>query len=100
MGVSKIMLFTTAILLYLFGCLHGVNSATAYFSTNDLQGLQSLWLAWKNNTPNTDTNLAFWTSEIGQPAYPCYNAATNWRGVTCLRYPDGNGNTNTLVIGL
>jgi len=65
-------------------------------------GLQSLWLAWKNNTPNTDTNLAFWTSQTGQPGYPCYNAATNWRGVTCLRYliQNGNGNTNTWVIGL
>jgi high-affinity nickel permease len=34
MGVSKIM-FTIAILLYLFGCLHGVDSQRAYFSTND-----------------------------------------------------------------
>lgn len=49
-------------------------------------GLQSLWLAWKNNTPNTATNLAFWTSEPGLPAYPCYNGATNWRGVLCMRY--------------
>ncbi|KAH9564112.1 hypothetical protein CY35_04G007200 [Sphagnum magellanicum] len=99
MGVSKIM-FTIAILLYLFGCLHGVDSAQ--FSQSDLWGLQSLWLAWKNNTPNTDTNLAFWTSQTGQPGYPCYNAATNWRGVTCLRYliQNGNGNTNTWVIGL
>jgi hypothetical protein len=66
-------------------------------------GLQSLWLAWKNNTPNTDTNLAFWTSQTGQPGYPCYNAATNWRGVTCLRYPDDqneDGDTFTRVIGL
>ncbi len=42
MGVSKIMLFTTAILLYLFGCLHGVNSATAYFSTNDCKFFKNL----------------------------------------------------------
>ncbi|CAM6039223.1 unnamed protein product [Sphagnum compactum] len=103
MGVSKIILFTIAIVLYLFGCLHGVNSqAIAYFYETDLWGLQSLWLAWKNNTPNTDTNLAFWTSENGQPEYPCYNAATNWHGVTCLRYviTNGNGSTNTWVIGL
>ncbi|CAK9216804.1 unnamed protein product [Sphagnum troendelagicum] len=103
MGVSKIVLFTIAILLYLFGCLHGVDSqiAYAYFSSNDLWGLQSLWLAWKNNTPNTDTNLAFWTSQNGQPGYPCYNAATNWRGVTCLRYVINEiGSTNTWVIGL
>ncbi|KAH9530405.1 hypothetical protein CY35_U001000 [Sphagnum magellanicum] len=103
MGVSKIMLFTIAILLYLFGCLHGVNSEIIweYFIANDLWGLQSLWQAWKNNTPNTDTNLAFWTSN-NQPQYPCYNAAANWRGVTCLRYdiPNGNGNQDTRVIGL
>ncbi|KAH8963422.1 hypothetical protein BDL97_04G009600 [Sphagnum fallax] len=101
MGVPKIM-FTIVILLYLFGCLHGVDSQIAYFSANDLWGLQSLWLAWKNSTPNTDTNLAFWTSQTGQPAFPCYNAATNWRGVTCLRYSDqnGDGNTQTWVIGL
>jgi len=103
MGVSKIMLFTIAILLYLFGCLHGVNSEIIweYFIANDLWGLQSLWQAWKNNTPNTDTNLAFWTSN-NQPQYPCYNAATNWRGVTCLRYdiPNGNGSQDTRVIGL
>ncbi|KAH9564162.1 hypothetical protein CY35_04G010600 [Sphagnum magellanicum] len=100
MGVSKIM-FTIAILLYLFGCLHGVDSAIAYFFDNDSWGLQSLWLAWKNNTPNTDTNLAFWTLQTGQPGYPCYNAATNWRGVTCLRYPyDQDGDTITRVIGL
>ncbi|KAH9555981.1 hypothetical protein CY35_08G145600 [Sphagnum magellanicum] len=103
MGVSKIMLFTIAILLYLFGCLHGVNFEIIweYFIANDLWGLQSLWQAWKNNTPNTDTNLAFWTSN-NQPQYPCYNVASNWRGVTCLRYdiPNGNGSQNTRVIGL
>ncbi|CAM6027218.1 unnamed protein product [Sphagnum balticum] len=101
MGVSKIMLFTIAILLYLFGCLHGVNSEIIweYFYANDFWGLQSLWQAWKNNTPNTDTNLAFWTSNN---QYPCYNAASNWRGVTCLRYdiPNGNGSQDTRVIGL
>jgi len=65
-------------------------------------GLQSLWLAWKNNTPNTDMNLAFWTSQIGQPGFPYYNVATNWRGVTCLQYliQNKNGNMNTWVIGL
>ncbi|KAH8952988.1 hypothetical protein BDL97_08G000900 [Sphagnum fallax] len=100
MGVSKIMLFTIAILLYLFGCLHGVNSEIIweYFWANDLWGLQSLWQAWKNNTPNIDTNLAFWN----QSQYACYNAANNWRGVTCLRYdiPNGNGSQDTRVIGL
>ncbi|CAM6039831.1 unnamed protein product [Sphagnum compactum] len=101
MGVSKIMLFTIAILLYLLGCLHGVNSEIEWFSANDLWAFQSLWQAWKNNTPNTDTNLAFWTSN-NLPQYPCYNAASNWRGVTCLRSDsqDGSGNQNTWVIGL
>ncbi|CAM6065206.1 unnamed protein product [Sphagnum tenellum] len=101
MGVSKIMLFTIAILLYLFGCLHGVNSQIwELFSPNDLWALQSLWQAW-NNTPNIDTNLAFWTSS-NHIFFPCYNAASNWRGVTCLRsdIPNGNGNQNTWVIGL
>jgi hypothetical protein len=103
MGVSKIMLFTIAILLYLFGCLHGANSQIwEIFSVNDMWGLQSLWQAWKNNTPNIDTNLAFWTSSNNQAFYPCYNAVSNWRGVTCLRsdIPNGNGNQNTWVIGL
>ncbi|CAK9202714.1 unnamed protein product [Sphagnum troendelagicum] len=82
--------FTFAFLLCLFGCIHGVYSnrvTSADFSENDWWGLQSLWLAWKNNTPNTATNLAFWTSELGTPVYPCYNGTTRWRGVLCIRYP-------------
>jgi hypothetical protein len=102
MGVSKIMGSTFAFLLCLFGYIHGVNSEIAYFSQTDLWGLQSLWQAWKNNTPNTATNLAFWTSQTGQPGYPCYNGASNWRGVLCMRYlqPDGTGDTTTWVFGL
>ncbi len=42
MGVSKIM-FTIAILLYLFGCLHGVDSEIyAYFSQNDCKFFKNL----------------------------------------------------------
>jgi hypothetical protein len=41
MGVSKIM-FTIAILLYLFGCLHGVDSAIAYFFDNDCKFFKNL----------------------------------------------------------
>jgi len=44
MGVSKIMLFTIAILLYLFGCLHGVNSEIIweYFWANDCKFFKNL----------------------------------------------------------
>jgi hypothetical protein len=44
MGVSKIMLFTIAILLYLFGCLHGVNSEIIweYFIANDCKFFKNL----------------------------------------------------------
>ncbi len=43
MGVSKIMLFTIAILLYLFGCLHGVDSQIfAFFSQNDCKFFKNL----------------------------------------------------------
>jgi hypothetical protein len=35
MGVSKIMGFTFAFLLYLFGCFHGIDSSIAWFSAND-----------------------------------------------------------------
>jgi hypothetical protein len=41
MGVSKIM-FTIAILLYLFGCLHGVDFQIAYFSQNDCKFFKNL----------------------------------------------------------
>ncbi|CAM6029831.1 unnamed protein product [Sphagnum balticum] len=99
--------FTFVFLLCLFGYIHGGNSQIVYdyFSPNDFWGLQSLWLAWKNNTPNTATNLAFWTSEPGQPAYPCYNGASNWRGVLCIRYVIDCYSTeswcrNTWVFGL
>ncbi|CAK9251061.1 unnamed protein product [Sphagnum jensenii] len=100
--------FTFAFLLCLFGCIHGVYSNVTWdlFSANDMWGLQSLWLAWKNNTPNTATNLAFWTYEPGQISFPCDNAASNWRGVVCIRYPTPGCNytegcnTTTWVFGL
>ncbi|CAN5968668.1 unnamed protein product, partial [Sphagnum jensenii] len=81
---------------------HGPDSGICHHHTPYMWGLQSLWQAWKNNTPNIDTNLAFWTSSNNQVFYPCYNAANNWRGVTCLRYdiPNGNGSQDTRVIGL
>jgi hypothetical protein len=43
MGVSKIM-FTITILLYLFGCLYGVDSQIAYaiFSTRDCKFFKNL----------------------------------------------------------
>jgi hypothetical protein len=41
--------------------------------------LQSLWLAWKNDTPNTDTKQ-FWNKSM----HPYYNSKLNWEGVTCL----------------
>ncbi len=41
MGVPKIM-FTIVILLYLFGCLHGVDSQIAYFSANDCKFFKNL----------------------------------------------------------
>jgi hypothetical protein len=41
MGISKIM-FTIAILLYLFGCLHGVDSEIAYFWTTDRKFFKNL----------------------------------------------------------
>jgi hypothetical protein len=42
MGVSKIMLFTIAILFYLFGCLHGVHSQIAYFYSTDCKFFKNL----------------------------------------------------------
>jgi hypothetical protein len=41
MGVSKIM-FTIAILLYLFGCLYGVDSQGAAFSSGDCKFFKNL----------------------------------------------------------
>jgi hypothetical protein len=42
MGVSKIMGFTFAFLLCLFGCIHGVYGIFAYFSVNDSKFLKNL----------------------------------------------------------
>lgn len=168
MGVSKIMGFTFAFLLYLFGCFHGIDSSIAWFSAYDckfsknlqpilcfvlpfvlhvsignwsssklcglicfkkfiapkfdrfqssrskihmesvqafdlsinfwvlglvtVKVLQSLWLAWKNDTPNTDTKQ-FWNKSM----HPYYNSKLNWEGVTCLwsSKEDGSGDTQT-----
>jgi hypothetical protein len=58
-----------------------------------VMGLQSLWLAWKNDTPNTDTNLEFWNKSM----HTYYNSKLNWEGVMCLRSSkeDGRGDTQT-----
>jgi hypothetical protein len=42
MGVSKIMGFTFASLLYLFGCFHGIDSSIAWFSANDHKFFKNL----------------------------------------------------------
>jgi len=56
-------------------------------------GMQSLWLAWKNDTPNSDTNLEFWNKSM----HTYYNSKLHWEGVMCLRSSkeDGRGDTQT-----
>ncbi len=61
-------------------------------STRNL-GTRHLWLAWKNDTPSTDTNLEFWNKSM----HTYYNSKLNWEGVMCLQSnkEDGSGDTQT-----
>lgn len=62
-----------------------------------VDALQSIYNAWKNDTPDPEINLAGWESG-GQ--FPCYNES--WRGLLCWDQQRSNSITDldVYIIGL
>ena len=67
-----------------------------------VNALQSIYNAWKNDTPDPEINLAGWVSEIEVSSmnYPCYTES--WRGLLCWDQQKFNSNTDldVYIIGL
>lgn len=69
-----------------------------------VDALQSIWNAWKNDTPDLKINLAGWKSKVADEdplvQAPCY--IQSWRGVVCWDQQKFNSNSDLYVyiIGL
>jgi len=70
-----------------------------------VDALQSIYNAWKNDTPDPEINLAGWESKVAGWVYkknfPCYTES--WRGLLCWdqqKFFNSNTDLDVYIIGL
>ncbi|KAG0624025.1 hypothetical protein M758_3G218500 [Ceratodon purpureus] len=95
---------SSVIVLCLFlgssSCVNGLNY-TYYYDSTEVAALQTIWGAWKTNTPDPTSNLAGWSStqtKFCEYLDPDSNATEvpTWRGVQCTFYCNFTGSEKYL----